>query len=87
MGVEVTGLPRSGSLPAHLSKFESDEYANAGSLKEPDLEAVYEMNPDLIIISGRQADYYEELNEIAPTIYMGLDNEDYLKSFEENMTL
>ena len=45
------------------------------------------MNPDLIIISGRQADYYEELNEIAPTIYMGLDNEDYLKSFEENMTL
>lgn len=87
MGVEVTGLPRSGSLPAHLSKFESDEYANAGSLKEPDLEAVYEMNPDLIIISGRQSDYYEELNEIAPTIYMGLDNEDYLKSFEENMTL
>ena len=66
MGVEVTGLPRSGSLPAHLSKFESDEYANAGSLKEPDLEAVYEMNPDLIIISGRQADYYEELNEYPP---------------------
>lgn len=87
MGVEVAGLPRSGSLPAHLSKFESDEYGNVGSLKEPDLEAVYEMNPDLIIISGRQSDYYEELNEIAPTIYMGLDNENYLESFEENMTL
>lgn len=87
MGVEVTGLPLSGSLPTHLSKFESDEYANAGSLKEPDLEAVYEMNPDLIIISGRQADYYEELNEIAPTIYMAIDNENYLDSFRENMTL
>ncbi len=87
MGVEVTGLPLSGSLPTHLSKFESDEYANAGSLKEPDLEAVYEMNPDLIIISGRQADYYEELNEIAPTIYMAIDNENYLDSFQENMTL
>lgn len=87
LGVEVTGLPRSGSLPAHLSKFESDEYGNAGSLKEPDLEAVYEMNPDLIIISGRQADYYEELNEIAPTIYMAIDDENYLESFEENMTL
>ena len=87
LGVEVTGLPLSGTLPAHLSKFQSDEYENSGSLKEPDLEAVYEMNPDLIIISGRQADYYEELNEIAPTIYMAIDNENYLESFEENMTL
>lgn len=87
LGVEVTGLPRSGSLPAHLSKFESDEYGNAGSLKEPDLEAVYEMNPDLIIISGRQSDYYEELNEIAPTVYMAIDNENYLESFKENMTV
>lgn len=87
LGVEVTGLPRSGSLPTHLSKFESDEYGNAGSLKEPDLEAVYEMNPDLIIISGRQSDYYEELNEIAPTVYMAIDNENYLESFKENMTV
>ena len=85
MGVEVAGLPRSGSLPTHLSKYGSDEYGNAGSLKEPDLEAVYEMNPELIIISGRQSDYYEELNEIAPTIFMGIDNENYLASFEENM--
>lgn len=87
MGVEVTGLPRSGSLPTHLSKYGSDEYGNAGSLKEPDLEAVYEMNPELIIISGRQSDYYEDLNEIAPTIFMGIDNENYLASFEENMTV
>lgn len=87
LGVEVAGLPRSGSLPAHLSKFESDEYGNAGSLKEPDLEAVYEMNPDLIIISGRQSDYYEELNEIAPTVHMAIDNENYLESFKENMTV
>ena len=87
IGVEVIGVPQSTSLPAHLSKFESDEYQNAGGLKEPDLEAVYEMNPDLIIISGRQSDYYEELNEIAPTIYMAIDNDNYLQSFEENMTV
>ena len=72
MGVEVVGLPRSGSLPTHLSKYGSDDY---------------EMNPELIIISGRQSDYYEELNEIAPTIYMGINNENYLESFEENMTV
>ena len=87
VGDDVVGLPLSGTLPAHLSKYESEDYANAGSLKEPDLEAVYEMNPDLIIISGRQSAYYDELSEIAPTIYMGIDTEDYLASFEENMTV
>ena len=85
MGVEVKGLPKSGAIPSHLSKFESDEYVNVGGLKEPDLEKIYEMNPGLIIISGRQADYYEELSKIAPTLYMGLDSEDYLASFEKNM--
>lgn len=87
MGVEVTGLPKSGTLPAHLSKFSADEYQNAGSLKEVDLEAVYEMQPELIVISGRQSDYYDELSNIAPTIYMGIDNTNYLESFKENMTV
>ena len=64
MGVEITGVPQSSSMPEHLSKFDGSEYANAGSLKEVDLEAVYEMQPDLIIISGRQSDYYEELSKI-----------------------
>lgn len=85
MGVEITGVPQSSSMPEHLSKFDGSEYANAGSLKEVDLEAVYEMQPDLIIISGRQSDYYEELSKIAPTISMGIDNENYLESFKENM--
>ena len=85
MGVEITGVPQSSSMPEHLSKFDGSEYANAGSLKEVDLEAVYEMQPDLIIISGRQSDYYEELSKIAPTIFMGIDNENYLESFKENM--
>ena len=87
MGVEITGVPQSSSMPEHLSKFDGSEYANGGSLKEVDLEAVYEMQPGLIIISGRQSDYYEELSEIAPTIFMGIDNENYLESFKENITI
>mgnify|MGYP002509112163 CR=1 FL=1 len=35
--------------------------------------------------SGRQADYYEELSKIAPTIHLGVNNENYLESFSENM--
>ena len=49
------------------------------TLKEPDMEKIFELTPDLIIISGRQADYYEELNKIAPTISFRCDNENYIK--------
>ena len=51
------------------------------------MEKIFELSPDLIIISGRQADYYEELNKIAPTIHLGVDNENYLESFKVNMNI
>ena len=82
--VGIVGLVQDG-LPEHLSKFESEDYSSVGSLKEPNMEKVFELTPDLIIISGRQADYYEELSKIAPTIHLGVNNENYLESFSENM--
>ena len=80
----IAGLVQDG-LPEHLSKFESEDYSSVGSLKEPNMEKIFELTPDLIIISGRQADYYEELSKIAPTIHLGVNNENYLESFSENM--
>lgn len=86
LGVEgIVGVVQDG-LPEHLSKFAGADYSSIGTLKEPDMEKIFELNPDLIIISGRQADYYEELNKIAPTIHLGVDNENYLESFKVNMT-
>ena len=87
LGVEgIVGVVQSG-LPEHLSKFASEDYSSIGSLKEPDMEKIFELTPDLIIISGRQSDYYEELNKIAPTIHLGVKNENYLDSFAENMNI
>lgn len=86
LGVEVTGLPQM-NIPSYLSKFESSDYKNAGGLKEPDFEAIYDMDPDLIIISGRQADLYEDFKDIAPTIYVELDAENYMESFKGNVEM
>ncbi|ELK46508.1 siderophore ABC transporter substrate-binding protein [Halobacillus sp. BAB-2008] len=86
LGVEVTGLPQM-NIPSYLSKFESSDYKNAGGLKEPDFEAIYDMDPDLIIISGRQADLYEDFKDIAPTIYVQLDAENYMESFKGNVEM
>ncbi|OLO40691.1 ABC transporter [Alkalihalophilus pseudofirmus] len=85
LGVEVTGVPQV-NIPPYLSKYEDGEYENVGSLKELDFEKIAEINPDLIIISGRQQEAYEELSKIAPTLYMALDTSNYMESFEENMT-
>lgn len=86
LGVNVTGVVQSG-LPDYLTKYAGEEYSSIGTLKEPDMEAIFALTPDLIIISGRQADYYEELNKIAPTIHLGIDNADYLGSFKSNMDI
>ncbi|ALS79806.1 ABC transporter [Planococcus kocurii] len=87
LGIEaVAGVPQA-NIPAYLEKYEdAEKYENVGTLKEADFEAINAMKPDLIIISGRQADMYDEFSEIAPTIHMAVDTEDYMGSFKENMT-
>lgn len=85
LGVQVTGVPQ-GNLPPHLEEYENDTYENVGSIKEPDFEALAVADPDLIIISGRTSSVYEELSELAPTIYMGVDTANYLESFKTNVT-
>ena len=82
LGVEgVVGLAKDSSLPAHLSEYASDEYASVGSLKEPLLEDIAELSPDVIFISGRQAPFYEQLSEIAPVVFVGTSQDDYWNTF------
>lgn len=84
LGIEITGVAQS-SIPPYLEKFKDAKYKNIGSLKEPDFEKINAMKPDVIFISGRQQDAYEELNKIAPTIFLGVDTSKYMESFTENM--
>lgn len=84
LGIEVAGVPQK-NVPAYLSQYEDEKYTNVGGLKEPDFETIHAMNPDVIFISGRQSDMYKELNEIAPTIFVGIDTQDYMNSFKSRM--
>ena len=53
LGVEgVVGLPKDSTLPEQLSEYADDEYASVGTLKEPLLEDIAELQPDVIFISG-----------------------------------
>ncbi|MFC3040175.1 siderophore ABC transporter substrate-binding protein [Virgibacillus xinjiangensis] len=85
LDVNVAGVSKT-SLPDYLSHYDSEEYENIGSLKEPDFEKIAEINPDVIIISARQASLYDQLSEIAPTVHLGVDTTRYMDSFKENMS-
>lgn len=86
LGIEVTGVPQV-NIPPYLEKYNDSKYANVGSLKEPDFEKIAEISPDLIIISSRQSDAYEELSRIGKTIYLGVDTTRYMDSYKENMAI
>lgn len=81
LDVEVTAVAK-GNFPKHLSEYADDKYLNAGALKEPLFEDIAAMKPDVIFISGRQADAYEDLSDIAPTVFVGTTNNDYWNSFK-----
>lgn len=84
LGVEIAAVPQ-GNLPSHLEKYNDSKYTNAGTLFEPDFEKLNALKPDVIFISGRSSEAYEELNKIAPTIFMGVDTQNYMASFTENV--
>ena len=71
------------NLPTYLDKYKDVE--SAGGIKEPDLEKINQLQPDLIIISGRQRDYQEELSQIAPTLFLGLDTQNTWESMKQNI--
>ncbi|MBD1557549.1 ABC transporter substrate-binding protein [Vibrio sp. S9_S30] len=76
IGIEPVGVVKS-HLPAYLSKYKNDKYQAAGSLFEPNFEAIYSMKPDLIIVSNRSSGAMEELSKIAPTIPYLAEPQDY----------
>jgi iron complex transport system substrate-binding protein len=86
LGVKVAGLPQA-IVPESLEKYKGSEYTNVGSLKEPDFEAIHELKPDVIFISGRQAELYDQFAEIAPTIFVDVDYANYIPSLEKNFNL
>lgn len=78
---KVAGIPIK-NLPKYLQQFKNKP--NVGGVQQVDFEAINALKPDLILISGRQSKFYDKLKEIAPTLFVGLDNTNFLNSFENN---
>ena len=74
MGDRVVGSA-STSLEYLTDYVDNEEVANLGTIKEADLEAVMECDPDVIFIGDSLASSYDPLSEIAPVVFLSTDSE------------
>ena len=86
VGDRIAGA--AGTTLEYLQRYVTDESVrNLGTIKEADMEAVMESEPDIIFIGGRLAGAYEELSKIAPVVYLETDVElGVVESMRKNAT-
>ncbi|WP_070966578.1 siderophore ABC transporter substrate-binding protein [Vibrio sonorensis] len=82
LGIEPIGVVKS-PMPAYLSKYQDSKYTPVGSLFEPDFEAIYNLKPDLIIVSNRSSTSFEELEKIAPSVLFISDWYNYWETTQD----
>ncbi|NQY76669.1 MAG: ABC transporter substrate-binding protein [Halomonas sp.] len=80
----VVGVPKA-SLPSYLEQYDADTYTDIGGLRSPDMAALADANPTLIVHTGRQAEWAEALGEIAPLFDASVPGEAYLAAVERNV--
>ncbi len=73
LGVPVAGMPKD-FVPHFLAKYKADsQVRDLGAIVQPNLERVHALKPDLILITSLQANNYQELSEMAPTLLYEVD--------------
>jgi len=84
LGILPAGIPSNLYLPqlAHLK----ETGAAVGDIFEPDLEALSELAPDLIIVGGRSSTQVAATTQVAPTIDMTMDGDDLLKQAKDRLS-
>lgn len=74
-GDRIVGLAKGSSIDYLQDYLANDDLANLGTVKEADLEALLESEPEVIFIGGRMAAMYDELVKIAPVYIVYTDME------------
>lgn len=73
LGVPIAGMPKD-YVPHFLAKYRyAANVIDLGAIVQPNLEQVYALQPDLVLISPLQAMHYAELSQIAPTLHLDVD--------------
>lgn len=83
LGERVVGVPSEGR-PRFLDAFSTVE--GVGTMQEPDVEKIAEIDPDLIVIGPRTAERYADLSKLAPTLDLSVDSTEFIDANAEQAT-
>lgn len=75
LGDRIVGMPKAQKIDYLMKYNDKEEIVNLGTVKEVDMEALMETEPDLIFIGGRLSSQYDALSEIAPVVFVSNDYE------------
>ena len=71
--VPIAGMPKD-YVPAFLAELSQDPaIIDLGAIVQPNLEQIYKLKPDLILLSSLQASHYPKLAALAPSIHYDID--------------
>lgn len=85
LGLPVAGVPKA-QLPDYLRSYAAPRYTVAGSLFEPDYDALSRLRPDLIIVGGRSSAKFELLSKMAPTVDFSVRASHMLEDMDRAVT-
>lgn len=89
VGNRVVGMA-STSIDYLSAYSENTDLVPLGTIKEADLEAVMECEPDVIFIGGRLSSMYDDLSQIAPVVFLqtdtAADGKGVIESVRDNAT-
>ena len=74
-GDRIVGVAKGSSIDYLQNYLTNDALMNLGTVKEADLEALMECDPEIIFIGGRMSAMYDELAKIAPVYIVYTDME------------
>lgn len=74
-GDRIVGVSKGSSIDYLQDYVTDDDLLNLGTIKEADMEALMESEPDIIFVGGRMSAIYDELVEIAPVYMVYTDTE------------
>ncbi|MBS7458802.1 ABC transporter substrate-binding protein [Coralloluteibacterium stylophorae] len=77
LGAPVAAVPDV-RIPAHLAPGAGVDVVRAGTLFEPDLDALAAAEADLVILGGRSRRAYADVQALAPTIDLSAGTRNYL---------
>ncbi|WHR57496.1 siderophore ABC transporter substrate-binding protein [Acinetobacter haemolyticus] len=76
LNIPILGMPKD-YVPHFLEKYKSDkQIQDLGAIVQPNMERIYALKPDLILMTPLHVNHYQELSKIAPTIHYDINFND-----------